>query len=186
LFACYCIFVLWLCLLPLLGLNPLSCCWLPQMHVILLFNHLIKLQWQFFHLLGAFVQVKHLEFGGCNSFMELSLELKDFEKSSCCCWIVISKKAFPSFGPLSLLHDNMFLFTQLLFQVFIVLYVAPTSFSSKGFKAYFMCCFYDMISPSLAVNKFTSTCSSWIATWFAWWCAMPLKLLQLNSHLTTH
>jgi hypothetical protein len=44
------------------------------MHVISFLNHFIKLQPQFFHLLGAFVQVKHLEFGGYNSFMELFLQ----------------------------------------------------------------------------------------------------------------
>jgi hypothetical protein len=145
LFACYCIFALWLCLLPLLASNPLTCCLLLQMHVISFLNHLIKLQQQFLHLLGVFVQVKHLEFGGCNSFMELFLQLKHLETSSCCCcWTVISKKTFPSSRPLVLLHaQHVYLYPTFLSSFYCPLCWLD-NFSSKGLKAYFMCSFYDV------------------------------------------
>jgi hypothetical protein len=81
---------------------------------------------------------------------------------------------------------NMFIFTQLLFQIFIVLYVALASFSSKGLRTSFMRYFYNMTSTSLVADKFTSSYSSRVIAWSTWWYAMPLKSLQLNSHFIVH
>lgn len=126
-----------------------------------------------FSLALNFCPSKTLWVGGCKFFVDLLLELKYLETNSCYyCWTTISKKAFPSFGPPILLHAQHVS----LFQIFIVLYVALASFSSKGLRTSFMCYFYNMTSTSLVVNKFTSSCNSWIASYMI--CMMICNAIE--------